>query len=435
MTTGNLEAAIQIQTYQGVSRTDLLQPQPFVFAAFSPTCDLLGDDDFVPNSGCSQQAITPATQFRICFSHTANAVADFYLINNTTAEANRVTLSEFANDVPANTSACIAASWSSICTAVGTTNNDNSIVNNANCEHVYSGQLILLADTGNDGRFDSGADLTASMELRLNAYNLASEGSVNASNCGPSTADKPCVYSFSLVPGDGKVLVRADGSLTQDIFANVGFPNADNHLPTRFIRFLYAPGSTASFDAGAAILAGNYQDIEVFTDAQGAFLAGDSITGLQNDTAYSFRVATVDQAGNIGYFLDPAAVPASAVGIIPRKVFGIFENSRCYIATAAYGSPLHAKLPLLRAFRDQILLKNSWGRSFTDFYYQHSPSIALWIAERPWAQQVSRWLLWPVVMLAELSLNLGGAASLGLFLLIILVSISLGIYVRPRKAL
>jgi len=48
----------------------------------------------------------------------------------------------------------------------------------------------------------------------------------------------------------------------------------------------------------------------------------------------------------------------------------------CFIATAAYGTPLHEDIDVLRTFRDEYLMTNQIGRAFTDIYYSTSPPIA-----------------------------------------------------------
>ena len=48
----------------------------------------------------------------------------------------------------------------------------------------------------------------------------------------------------------------------------------------------------------------------------------------------------------------------------------------CFIATAAYGTPLHKDIDVLRDFRDEYLLSNPPGRAFVKIYYTLSPPIA-----------------------------------------------------------
>lgn len=69
----------------------------------------------------------------------------------------------------------------------------------------------------------------------------------------------------------------------------------------------------------------------------------------------------------------------------------------CFIATAAYGTPMAAELDRLRAFRDSQLLANGSGAAFVDAYYHLSPDAAAWIAARPAARTTARLLLTPIL--------------------------------------
>jgi uncharacterized repeat protein (TIGR01451 family) len=81
--------------------------------------------------------------------------------------------------------------------------------------------------------------------------------------------------------------------------------------------------------------------------------------------------------------------------------FGELGPSGCFIATAAYGSPLDPHLDTLRNFRDRFLLTNSPGRAFVSFYYRYSPPMADFIADRDWLRAIVRTLLTPVVYAIE----------------------------------
>ena len=79
----------------------------------------------------------------------------------------------------------------------------------------------------------------------------------------------------------------------------------------------------------------------------------------------------------------------------------------CYIATAAYGTPLDPAVRLLREFRDRRLLTNAIGRSFVGAYYRWSPAAARAIARTPALRILTRALLVPVIAMAFLVLKLG----------------------------
>jgi len=76
-------------------------------------------------------------------------------------------------------------------------------------------------------------------------------------------------------------------------------------------------------------------------------------------------------------------------------------GSGCFIATAAYGSPLEPHVKALREFRDRYLQRTRLGRAFVRFYYRHSPAVAAVIAQHEWLRTGMRTLLTPLVLAIE----------------------------------
>ena len=87
-------------------------------------------------------------------------------------------------------------------------------------------------------------------------------------------------------------------------------------------------------------------------------------------------------------------------------------SSGCFIATAAFGSPLAPQVDTLRTFRDRVLLTNPPGRLFVALYYRTSPPLADFIAGHDLLRAGVRTLLRPLIWLATL-VTPGEAQAMG----------------------
>ncbi len=106
----------------------------------------------------------------------------------------------------------------------------------------------------------------------------------------------------------------------------------------------------------------------------------------------------------------------------------------CFIATAAYGSPMEPYVKILRDFRDRFLLTSYLGNRFVDFYYTHSPPMADLIAKHESLQSLVRWGLLPLVGVSWFSLKLGPVVTfvLLLSLLFLISATTLAFYRKIR---
>lgn len=75
------------------------------------------------------------------------------------------------------------------------------------------------------------------------------------------------------------------------------------------------------------------------------------------------------------------------------------SNDNCFIATAAFGTPLANEIALLRSFRDQRLLLSANGRDFVRFYYLTSPPIAALVKRSTYLRAMIRILIRSLIIL------------------------------------
>jgi hypothetical protein len=74
----------------------------------------------------------------------------------------------------------------------------------------------------------------------------------------------------------------------------------------------------------------------------------------------------------------------------------------CFIATAAYGTPMAQEVRYLRAFRDQYLLTTVMGQKFVQLYYKYSPPLADYLRRHDDLRTMARGVLAPVVALSKM---------------------------------
>ena len=117
--------------------------------------------------------------------------------------------------------------------------------------------------------------------------------------------------------------------------------------------------------------------------ADGTYAA--PLTGLESDTDYDFKAQLKYDTNEI----EGATLQFTTI-------------SGCFIATAAYGTSTAEQIDVLRAFRDDVLLKSTVGSQFVALYYQLSPPLADFIAGNELLRTLVRELLVdPIVWMVE----------------------------------
>jgi hypothetical protein len=272
------------------------------------------------------------------------------------------------------------------------------------------------------------------------------------------TNNKPAFCNFYVYPGDEKVFVTADNSSVGSFSA----PNLSALAPApplsadpsgqkyASLRIYYAQGG--NFNS----LTPNSDFYDLIFDPSGGSLKDAKLEGLTNDQQYIFMMASVDDGGNVTHFYnDTLAVkscPSDGTSIcndpsatyyangrsltqsaIPRTVYGLLDKTKCFVATAAFGSPMDQNVELLRNFRDQYLMSFDWGRKFVKSYYQWGPKAAQVLVENPTLRWGVRQALWPIVGFAYLVLHFGIWSAFAILIVAFGLLGATCFYVRNRK--
>lgn len=144
----------------------------------------------------------------------------------------------------------------------------------------------------------------------------------------------------------------------------------------------------------------------------------------------SFQVSNDVPSGDYhmkAYFSNPGA--DQPTGVAAEADFTVSTDAApggCFVATAAFGTPMARQVQALRKFRDRILLSATTGRWLVNWYYSWSPRAAAWLSVHAVARKWVRAILWIPVAFAWSSLRTGiGFASLAFAALLLVLGRSL----------
>lgn len=336
---------------------------------------------------CNFRTITPGLDLQITLN-ASNVSGTFAVKYNTTSltvttPSTLVAGQNFTVEIP----------WSELCSKLG---------NNSSCQANFTGTISLGFDTNSDGTLDDKKDI----KVHFSYVPVAGASGYGTTGvCASSDPDESkkygfCYYSFQ--PGDGKVYV-------QDMAVGQNFPETlATNVKYKYLRVFYAAQQSGDSDATTLASIKNSAD-SIALNVKGLGIDDERITDLDNGTRYCFIAANEDEAGNIFYYADASqdstATPYCAT---PNDVKGLLDGkSGCFIATAAFGSSMSPEVQKFRLFRDQFLMSNRIGQSFVRLYYHLSPPMASWIRHHEWARTLTRGILWPFLIVAEISNFLG----------------------------
>lgn len=216
--------------------------------------------------------------------------------------------------------------------------------------------------------------------------------------CGP---DGTCVgrCTIAMTP-DAPTMVTAhavDDARHSHEWAHVSFvaPEIARGLVSYEVRVGTAPiVDAASFAAARPASAATLEDQALTVPVDGA--PGDTVTfdigHLLPSSTYYVGVRAYDECHAAG---------AIASAELETTAIHFTTVSPCFVATAAYGSPLDARIGVLRRARDRYLMPSAVGRALVRAYYEIGPSLADWVRGSEERRAAARSVLDPIVALFE----------------------------------
>lgn len=261
-----------------------------------------------------------------------------------------------------------------------------------NCSDASTGTLSVKVgiSKANDGKLSESGDDSISFTIKVVAPVLGVPGYDQPNTTGTPadcSANGGGLCNFTLVKGDEKATI-------EDLSLIASAPGGSTY------KYIYFYCSQNDSDWNTITSADECTSLVLITGDNA--LSDNVITGLTNGVTYRFRAAMVDEAGNIGRYFKvdtecTDSVTTNCHSVVPEEVVGLFNDTNCFIATAAYGSPMEKQVKSLRRFRDDVLRKTSLGRALVAAYYTLSPPAARWIAQKSYRRTTARIVLTPIV--------------------------------------
>jgi hypothetical protein len=325
--------------------------------------------------------------------------------------------------------------WNTICTILRSTGN-NGLTWPANSDAciVNGGAATLTFQLGISATLGSATPELDSTPISITVSNdigQANSADGSQSTVGTCDTEPKGLCEFEIAPGDQKVVIKPYN-------ARQSFP-AYTPLIITNLRVLWTDGQDTFANITSASAS---KDVAVSSTGPDQFDVNPTrIEGFENDKFYSFKVASVDAAGNTGYYTESSqAADYNCTGhrpdchsAQPGEVVGILSDNSCFVATAAFGSPMAPQVETFRQFRNRFLVPTKWGVKFVKFYYAHSPKYAYMIAQNETFRAVARGALWPLLALVWMALKFGGWAALTLIAIIIAAIVAAPVVVLRRN--
>lgn len=161
----------------------------------------------------------------------------------------------------------------------------------------------------------------------------------------------------------------------------------------------------------------------------GSNVTSYSDTDVEPDTTYYYRVKSYNGNYSSNYSDEVSAKTEGDDddGGSSGSTSGGSGGGGCFIATAAYGTPMASEVRTLCQIRDQYLVPNPVGKTFTKMYYKFSPPLARAIRNNDRARAGVRLILYPVIAVCRAFLKYSVDPFLAPFIILTFVLILLSV--------
>lgn len=190
--------------------------------------------------------------------------------------------------------------------------------------------------------------------------------------------------AVTIAAGEDDINLNCEAELTNEMFTNAERPLSASCS--------VSPGSFSIKDPVSFTAVG-------IGDGQPSYewSGTNNLTGSSSFITFTYpnpgtKTATVEVSDS-----EDSADVSCQIEIAESRIGGRGGGTGCFIATAAFGSPLAEEVVVLRAFRDDVLAKHELGQKFIGTYYAYSPAIADRIEDSPILKSMARGVLYPIV--------------------------------------
>ena len=388
-------------------------------------------DTVSPVNACNQNSVYPSLKLSVSFKPTkaisTASVAKLYLESATSGSFTNVATIGAATYTTSST-ITLETTWSEVCLSAGL--NSSCVTSPATTAVLASRRLRFGIDSDATGEIEEAEAKTVTIKFH---FLPAGAASVEQAKCNTGSGVGMCNITFT--PGDEKIYIDTAIYSGADSGSTTPGGSVDWESIAVFPIQATTGGEAAVYSSFANGNATPILKDFVATGTDAGTIPDSKLEGgISNYRLYCMVYATKNKTQNIYKFVT-TGVDTTKSCVTPSEVVGILDDKHCFISTAAFGSESAPEVEIFRKFRNQILLKNFFGRSFVKFYYKVSPPLAEIISENEYLKARARVALYPFLVFAMLTLKIGFIAALFLMLLVLFGAIKISRHFNAKNAL